>query len=45
MIKKLELHEKYRNHRILLSTLIKHKSKHKYLSKYFEDNWNNMKIT
>ena len=44
MRKKLELHNKYKNHRNLLSTLIK-QSKHKYFNKYFEDNWNNMKNT
>ena len=42
--KKLELHNNYKNHRNLLSTLIK-QSKHKYFNKYFEDNWNNMKNT
>ena len=42
--KKLELHKKYKNHRNLLSTLIK-QSKHKYFNKYFEDNCNNMKNT
>ena len=36
--KKNELHKKYKNHRNLLSTLIK-QSKHKYLNKYFENNW------
>ena len=41
---KLELHKKYKNHRNLLSTLIK-QSKHNYFNKYFEDNWNNMKNT
>ena len=40
--KKLELHKKYKNHRNLLSTLIK-QSKHNYFNKYFEDNWSNMK--
>ena len=34
--KKLELLEKYKDHRNLLSTLIK-QSRHKYLNKYFED--------
>ena len=42
--KKLELHKKYKNHRNLLSTLIK-QSKHKYFNKHFEDNWNNIKST
>ena len=42
--KKLELHNNYKNHRNLLSTLIK-QSKHKYFNKYFEDNWHNMKNT
>ena len=42
--KKLELHNNYKNHRNLLSTLIK-QSKHKYFNKYFEDDWNNMKNT
>ena len=42
--KNLELHNKYENHRNLLSTLIK-QIKHKYFNKYFEDNCNNMKNT
>ena len=42
--KKLELHKKYKNHRNLLSALIK-QSKHNQFNKYFEDNWNNMKNT
>ena len=40
--KNLELHNKYKNHRNLLSTLIK-QTKHKYFNKYSEDNWKNMK--
>ena len=42
--KKLELHKKYKNHRDLLSTLIK-QSKHKYFNKYFEGYWNFMNNT
>ena len=42
--KKLEFHNNYKDHRNLLSTLIK-QSKHKYFNKYIEDNWNNMKNT
>ena len=42
--KKLELHNKYENHKNLLSTLIR-QSKYKYFNKYFEDNQNNMKNT
>ena len=33
----------YKNHRNLLSTLLK-KSKENYYKKYFESNWNNAKI-
>ena len=42
--KKLELYNKYKNDRNLLSTLIK-QSKDKYFNKYFKDNWNNTKNT
>ena len=42
--KKLKFHKKYKNHRNLLSTLIK-QNKHKYCNKYSEDNWNNLKNT
>ena len=41
--KKAELHLQYKNHRNLLSTLLK-KSKENYYKKYFESNWNNAKI-
>ena len=42
--KKLKLYKKYKNHRNVLSTLIK-QSKRNYCNKYFEDKWNNMKNT
>ena len=41
--KKAELHLQYKNHRNLLSTLLK-KSKENYYKKCFESNWNNAKI-
>ena len=41
--KKAEFHLQYKNHRNLLSTLLK-KSKENYYKKYFESNWNNAKI-
>ena len=41
--KKAELHLQYKNHRNLLSTLLK-KSKENYYKKHFESNWNNVKI-
>ena len=41
--KKAEHHLQYKNHRNLLSTLLK-KSKENYYEKYFESNWNNAKI-
>ena len=34
----------YENHRNLLPTLSKEKSKENYYKKYFETNWNNAKI-
>ena len=41
--KKAELHLQYKNHRNLLSALLK-KSKENYYKKCFEPNWNNAKI-
>ena len=41
--KKAELHLQYKNHRNLLSTLLR-KSKENYYKKCFESNWNNAKI-
>ena len=41
--KKAELHLQYKNHRNLLSALLK-KSKENYYKKCFESNWNNAKI-
>ena len=41
--KKAELRLQYKNHRNLLSTLLK-KSKENYYKKCFESNWNNAKI-
>ena len=41
--KKAKLHLQDKNHRNLLSTLLK-KSKENYYKKYFESNWNNAKI-
>ena len=41
---KVELHLKYKNHRNLLSTLLK-RSKQNYYKKYFESNLNNSKNT
>ena len=41
--KKAELHLQYKNHRNLLSTLLR-KSKKNYNKKYFESNWNSAKI-
>ena len=41
--KKAELHLQYKNHRNLLRIFLK-KSKENYYKKYFESNWNNVKI-
>ena len=41
---KVELHLKYKNHRNLISTLLK-RSKQNYYQKYFESNLNNSKNT
>ena len=43
-ILKEEFHTNYKKYRNLLSTIMK-KSKHAYYDKYFERNWNNIKIT